>query len=64
MLKVQTHNHLFRLNGTTDKKVHPDKNRFEVQNPIFHFFLERALYIYICIYYIYIYTYIYVYIIT
>ena len=32
------------------KKVHPEKNRFEVQNPIFHFFSERALYIYIYIY--------------
>ena len=53
MRKVQTHNHLFRLNDTNDKKVHPEENRFEVQNPIFHFFLKRALYIYIkYIYYI------------
>ena len=29
MLKMQAHNHIFRLNVATDKKVHPEKNELE-----------------------------------
>ena len=45
MLKMQPDNHHFRLNVTTNKKyiLRYEKNGFEVQNPLFHIFLQNSI---------------------
>ena len=53
MLKMQRDNHHFRLNITTNKKynLRPEKNEFEVKNPLFHIFCRIGFYIFFVIKY-------------